>query len=581
MSFIFEPKKEYTPMPFWFWNDDLSEAEIKRQMEEMKDKGIDGFVIHPRLGLTENIGYLTDTYFHFVQYAVKLASVMDMKVILYDEAMYPSGSAHGMVVKTNPDFASKGLKLVSKEPLEVQVVLSEGTIRGVFPREDDGQELAPKAADLLNPGAVDLFIKLTHECYYEHLSEYFGNTIIAFFTDEPNILGRNNIPGIIPWTDDLMNDYLAAGGLKENLYLLFEKETSPTKDIYEQVIYKRMRTNYYGKLSKWCEEHSIALMGHPEKSTDIGYLSQFHIPCQDIVWRFIAPENEKYIIGADSTMGKCSSDSARHRGRSRNGNECFGVCSLPETPFVFTEQDMLWYLNWLFVRNVNFIIPHAFYYSIRGERGNERPPEVGLNNPFWPQYKKLSNYIKRMSELNTDAVNDAKIAILCTHNELSDTVARPLFEHQIEFNYLEEELLEQCYASSEGLHIKNQCYRYVIVPNNIPQSDVLDKFVSLGGKLISYNSDEQLLTEVPYTALQWMNFRGDIKNLRATYLEKLNQKYIIISNDGIEPISFTGEGNVIIDAVVDMYNEIEQPVGSSSVTITLNPSETRVIYIHD
>lgn len=32
-----------------------------------------------------------------------------MKVMLYDEAMYPSGSCHGQVVQENPEFASLGL----------------------------------------------------------------------------------------------------------------------------------------------------------------------------------------------------------------------------------------------------------------------------------------------------------------------------------------------------------------------------------------------------------------------------------------------------------------------------------------
>jgi hypothetical protein len=40
---------------------------------------------------------------------------------------------------------------------------------------------------------VQKFIELTHEKYYAELSEYFGDTIIAFFTDEPNILGRNAV----------------------------------------------------------------------------------------------------------------------------------------------------------------------------------------------------------------------------------------------------------------------------------------------------------------------------------------------------------------------------------------------------
>ena len=102
---------------------------------------------------------------------------------------------------------------------------------------------------------------------------------------------------------------------------------------------------------------------------------------------------------------------------------------------------MKWYLNWLFVRGVNLIYPHAFYYSVRGQRGDERPPEVGMHNPFWPQYHKLSDYIKRMCCLNTDSVNMARVAILCSEENLSWKLAKPLYTNQIEFNYLERELL--------------------------------------------------------------------------------------------------------------------------------------------
>ncbi len=66
-----------------------------------------------------------------------------------------------------------------------------GTIRGIHFGEDDGEAGAPKSADILNPDAVEAFIRLTHDRYYEELKEYFGNTVIAFFTDEPCALGRN------------------------------------------------------------------------------------------------------------------------------------------------------------------------------------------------------------------------------------------------------------------------------------------------------------------------------------------------------------------------------------------------------
>ncbi|MGN0162041.1 MAG: hypothetical protein ACI4EA_00480 [Candidatus Ornithomonoglobus sp.] len=64
-----------------------------------------------------------------------------------------------------------------------------GTIRGIHYGEDDGEINAPLSANILNAQAADKLISLTHEQYYRHLSEYFGNTIIGFFTDEPCILG--------------------------------------------------------------------------------------------------------------------------------------------------------------------------------------------------------------------------------------------------------------------------------------------------------------------------------------------------------------------------------------------------------
>lgn len=564
---------EYTPIPFWFWNDELSENEILRQMKEMKDKGVEGFVIHPRKGLPESIKYLSDEYFHYVKFAVIKAKEMNMKVVLYDEAMYPSGSCRGEVVRSCKDYASKGLLRVSSQDIlegniEKDIVAktiekgeivyyvmvpSGGTIRGIHPGEDDGEVNAPKSTDLLNPKAVARFIELTHEKYYRELSEYFGNTIIAFFTDEPNILGRNARQDIIPWSEGLLEEFEAAGGNKDLLRLLFEKDKSldeynKTIEIYQKVIYNRLSNSYYKQLSNWCTAHGIDLTGHPEKSTDIGYLQYFQRPCQDIVWRFVEPMDGHAIEGEHSTMGKCSSDSARHRGKRRNGNECFGCCSERDNPQKFTDKDMRWYLNWLFVRGVNLIYPHAFYYSLRDGRGDERPPEVGLNNPYWPQYHKMSDFIKRMCYLNTDSCNHAQIAILCGYNDLSWKLAKPLFTNQIEFNYLEKELLSKCFVLDGKLNIKEQKYSVLLIEGmelrtlDNTQRKVIDEFERDGGTLIvsdeSYD-DNILLDNICQKINRDFIFDGDTYNLRFSHLYKDDKEFLLLSNEGMEPITFS------------------------------------------
>ena len=56
------PGDEYSPLPFWFINDDLTHEALRRQIHGFHEKGVAGFVIHPRKGLPKTIPYLSDRY---------------------------------------------------------------------------------------------------------------------------------------------------------------------------------------------------------------------------------------------------------------------------------------------------------------------------------------------------------------------------------------------------------------------------------------------------------------------------------------------------------------------------------------
>ena len=53
------PPREFSVMPFWFWNDTLKDDEIVRQIADFEAHGIYGFVIHARIGLPENVKWLS------------------------------------------------------------------------------------------------------------------------------------------------------------------------------------------------------------------------------------------------------------------------------------------------------------------------------------------------------------------------------------------------------------------------------------------------------------------------------------------------------------------------------------------
>lgn len=461
MSVVFDtlrnPPEEFTPIPFWFINDSLSEDELKRQLRDFTDKGVNGVVVHPRIGMEEDLVYLGDDYFFYMKVIVEEAARLGMKVVLYDEGMYPSGSCHGEVVRQNPAFKARGIRLGT--PGETRIVIEEtmGTIRGIHFGEDDGEDGAPLAADILNPDAVDLFIELTHDRYYQELSPYFGTTIIGFFTDEPSATGRNTSQ-YRPYYDGLEEDLIKAGYSLEDLVPLFEeesKETSELKLTYQRLIRERFCEVYYKKLYDWCEKHGLSLMGHPETSDDVDEQVYFHIPGQDLIMRRVSPEHGS-LTGIDSVQAKTASDVARLLGRRRNSNECFGVCSTNQHSWHLPADDMKWFIDWLAVRGTNLFIPHAFYYSIDGERRNERPPDVGPHSIWWPHYKRISNYMKRLSYLMTDSDNPAKIAVICETAHVPADRLKPLYENQIEFHYIPRMLLDSADLSTYTHYISDQ-----------------------------------------------------------------------------------------------------------------------------
>lgn len=462
-----QPDREFTPIPFWFLNGDLKDREIRRQMEGFSAHGVYGVVLHPRMGLSKRIGYLSKTFFHYIKTAVKEAKRLDMKIVLYDEGMYPSGSACGLVTKGHPELASEGIvltdRLLEGDELLADTALgklaarkSGGTLRGIHWGEDDGEANAPQSADILNQRAVDRFIALTHEQYYYELEEYFGSTIIGFFTDEPSILGRNT-ENMFPWTHGFAAEFTSAGGKAEELAGLFSGEENASVKLYHRMIAEREGRVYYGSLSRWCEAHGIALMGHPHESDDIEAEKYFHIPGQDLVLRRVAPEKNA-VEGVDSTMGKCSADAAVLMNRRRNSNECFGACNREDNPWQLSGGDIKWYLDWLAVRGVNLFIPHAFYYSIAGKRKEERPPDVGPNSMWWPWYRSWAVYMSRLSCLMTDAELHASVAVLCGNRDLKPELTAELYRRQISFQYLPGSVWPACRVENGRLICQDRQY---------------------------------------------------------------------------------------------------------------------------
>lgn len=638
---ILQPGTEYTPVPFWFFNDAFNEEKVRSQLEDYVEKGVNGLVLHPRIGVPEDMPYLSDAYFEAVRYIVRTVAELGMKIVLYDEGMYPSGSAHGMVVAANPAYASRGILLMEAEeaasavekggrviaafPDGRQIVygFTGGTIRGIHFGEDDGEPGAPKAADILNPDAVDLFIRLTHDRYYEELKEYFGSTVIAFFTDEPSALGRN-AEHYRPWVPGMEKELEAAGGKAEDLALLFsdsgkrvagredivEPEENLTVQIYRRLIKEKLREIFYARLSGWCERHGISLMGHPAESNDIEEELYFHIPGQDLIMRRVAPETGG-LREFDSVQAKLSADIARHLGRRRNANECFGVCCRDRIPWYMTAGDMKWYIDWLGLRGVNLFVPHAFYYSVEGPRKGERPPDVGPNNIWWKHYRRFSDYMKRLSFLMTDSVNGAEIAVLCDNNQVPYEEVACLYENQTEFNYLPAALLDEAKVQGGRVLVGDYAYRGVV---NVLGEAYEERFGDKLGHLL-WNVPVKSTDSVMEAVAERYGRAGEAgadengsgeaecgaetdkqpRETAAAYIVRMSQpcrtlRMVLLRKCGVDMLLFGNEGNEEIRADITVSG-LKEPLfldlwrgkcyrvegAAGTFTLSLQPSETILV----
>lgn len=109
------PAAEFSPKPMWFLNGDLTEAELTRQLEDFLAHGVKGVILHPRIGVPRSLPYMGERFLQLMRHAVSECARLGMHVILYDEGMYPSGSANGQVVRENPAFASRCLRMIPAE----------------------------------------------------------------------------------------------------------------------------------------------------------------------------------------------------------------------------------------------------------------------------------------------------------------------------------------------------------------------------------------------------------------------------------------------------------------------------------
>ncbi|MEZ4668292.1 MAG: hypothetical protein R3E39_10285 [Anaerolineae bacterium] len=598
-----QPPAEFSLAPFWFWNDELDEGEIARQMADFQQHGVDAFVLHPRLGLPPHLGWMSRALLDKMHFAIREAHRRGMWVILYDEGMYPSGSSAGQVVAENAAYQCRGMVRIDLDALQPNTSISgvavnaqgelaldetqtllcqaayngrryavverpiDSVIRGlhyvdesVVDASGESPESAPPATDLLNAEAVACFIRLVYDRFYAEFGDYFGMTIQAIFTDEPMLLGRAREGGVLPATRDILTHINAFLGydFAPHLPALWDEDVpeSVRRD-YEQAVEHRFEQTYYQQLYAWCEQHHIALTGHPAEPDATRHLRYFHMPGQDIVWRQIEMDKPSALEGRQSTQGKAASSMMLHTGRQRNANEFCGAFG-----HSLTFEEVQWLANWLLVRGCNLLIPHAFYYTVRGPRKDERPPDIGPNSAWWDSgFTAFALACRRLAWLNTDSEQVCHVAIVGEHHHLPWRAAKDCLQHQIDFNYLDADDLAHCEIDRNRLHIGGQQYAVLVVDGYIPphiEHQLKDAAQQL--PVLHWNDDPAACLE----ALKRVLPPSPVRDLGAAGL-RVRQ----VRKDGLNWTILFNEGGQAVRCKLDVPNaELLDPADDNSYPFT-------------
>ncbi|GAB4320505.1 MAG: hypothetical protein Kow0069_24480 [Promethearchaeota archaeon] len=255
------PPNEFRMMPFWFWNHEMVEREVCRQIEDHYEHGIGGEFVHPRHGrLTP---YMSRRWLEVVEAAADKCAELRMPCYLYDEDNWPSGPAGGFITgPRRPENRGKFLAIFDEEEfppgehveyeLDFEEVAGEGTFYAALAvpspeRYPDFSDVGDRVVDvsdrvagttfswdapegdrpwtvvffcvLINHYAAGLngyidvlrretvaeFVEFTHKRYVEWFESrgkgrYLGRVVPGIFTDEPSMAHMQAAAGpVLRW----------------------------------------------------------------------------------------------------------------------------------------------------------------------------------------------------------------------------------------------------------------------------------------------------------------------------------------------------------------------------------------------
>ena len=548
------PPAHYKSRPLWFWNGTVTKDGIEKQMEGSVASGYYGFGIvpygpNPRLGFTAKAPklepeYQSEHYYQLYKAAVDKAEQLGMKMCLYDEYNFPSGTVGGRLSDVYPeaiamriqmkDWTVEGPVAAYAQPLppglfEAAVAMNLKTHDriDISDRVKDNTLIYDVPAgswkimvftlekgnkgvilDYLDPAAVDRFIELSLQPYYNRFPQHFGKTIDSVFYDEPNFNSFDM--GGRSWTRNYRKWFVAAKGYNPvPLYPALFIDVGPDTDAarYALMHYRAQlfSEGYPKRMQEWGDAHGgIAITGHI-------LLEQMVQPtgwCGDLMLAFkhqkIPGVDEIGYYGNAHEVYKVISSAAYNWDKELVMTEIFGASSP-------TEKGLYQSIMSEYAKGINLCIPHAVWND---PDAGMFSPELSFRNPKYasilPAFNEFVGRCQRILQGGRHVADIAMVYPIATLNAGYDLPrgvfgqGSPEADYQEvgealsfgvlrDFTYLHPEVLDQkCRINGDTLRLDNvvnwEEFKVVILPGsrvvNVNTLKKIADFYNQGGKVI-------------------------------------------------------------------------------------------------
>ena len=498
------PLKEYAPVPFWSWNNEIEPEECKRQIRQMKEVGFGGFIIHARAGLKTE--YLGEKWFSCVRACIEEAKECEMCVWIYDEFGYPSGFVGGTLLENEnhrAEYLEYELRSDFDENAFAVYVQRDGVYVRIEKATDTGcyhtiyKRRSPCNVDILNPDMVGLFLEKTYELYYERFADEFGKTIRGFFTDEPQYYRYAT-----PYTSILEREI---ENVKDGLMHLFGSEESDYafRVKYYQTMNRLYTENYYKRLYDWCEKHGCQLTGHTVEEPHL-FSQMWGSAGAMPSYRYSHVAGIDHLCQAmDGVMDEVQVESVAAQ---------FGIKQVMSESFACTGYDanfrtLKYIADHQYAQGVNYLVVHLMNYSLQGMGYKDHPQTFSSHAAWWSDFSIFNDYYTKLGYIFANTKRQVNLLVIhpmqdcyLTYDRKADkqsvlqtetafyTLSKELAEQGIAFHYADETLLKECGKLQESrLVLGEKAYEYVLLPNrksiNASTQALLKAFVDTGGKL--------------------------------------------------------------------------------------------------